>query len=122
MWRVLAPGGRLALSVFGPIDHNPATFALAAALDHHLGAEAARVKRTEHALADTEQLRGLVVHVGFYNVVIETVTKSMRFPSPSEYVRVQLAATPLASYLARYDATARERLVNALIEEVRGSA
>lgn len=118
MRRVLAPDGRLALSVFGPIEHNPATFALAAALDRHLGAAAARVKRTEHALADPEQLRGLVVAAGFDNVVIETVTKRMRFPSATEYVRIQLAATPLAGFVAQYDAPAQEQIVNALVVEV----
>jgi ubiquinone/menaquinone biosynthesis C-methylase UbiE len=118
MRRVLAPAGRLALSVFGPIEHNPATCALATALDHHLGADAARVKRTEHALADPEQLRILVAQNGFRDVVVETLTKWMHFPSPIEYVRIQLAATPLASFVAQYDATAQEQLVNALVAEV----
>src|SRR5262249_19261684 len=35
--RVLAPGGRLGLNVYGEIEHNPAAFALAQALDRHLG-------------------------------------------------------------------------------------
>jgi ubiquinone/menaquinone biosynthesis C-methylase UbiE len=118
MRRVLAPNGRLALTVYGLIEHNPATFALAAALDQRLGAEAARVKRTEHALANTDQLRGLVVDAGFQNVVIDTVTKWMHYPSPSEYVRIQLAATPLASFVAQDDAAAREQLVDALVAEV----
>src|SRR5262249_20266066 len=89
MRRVLVPGGRLALTVYGPIEHNPATCALTASLDRHLGAEAARVKRSEHALADAEHLRGLVVRAGLGDVLIETITKRMHFPSPTEYVRIQ---------------------------------
>jgi ubiquinone/menaquinone biosynthesis C-methylase UbiE len=48
MWRVLAPAGRVALSVFTAIEHTPATNALADALDRHLGAAASQTKRSEH--------------------------------------------------------------------------
>src|SRR5262249_10329135 len=72
----------------------------------------------EHALADAEHLRGLVVRAGLGDVLIETITKRMHFPSPTEYVRIQLAATPLARFVDRYDAAAREHLVNALVVEV----
>ena len=52
MRRVLVTGGRLGLTVYGPIEHNPAMFALAGALDRHLGPDASVTKRAEHALAD----------------------------------------------------------------------
>jgi ubiquinone/menaquinone biosynthesis C-methylase UbiE len=116
--RVLVPAGRLALNVFGLIEHNPATHALANALDRHVGPEASVAKRTEHALADTEELHTLVAGVGFRDVVIRTARKLVRFPSPADYVRVQLAATPLASLIAQQDAAREDRLVGALIEDV----
>jgi ubiquinone/menaquinone biosynthesis C-methylase UbiE len=118
MRRVLVPDGRLAVSVFGPIEHSPATHALANALDRHVGPEASVVKRTEHALADTEALRTQVTGAGFRDIVIHTASKLARFPSPADYVRIQLAATPLASLIAQQDAVRRERLVGALIEDV----
>ena len=65
MRRVLVPDGRLVFNVFGPIEHNPATHALADALDRHVGPDASVAKRTEHALADTEELRTLVTGVSF---------------------------------------------------------
>jgi SAM-dependent methyltransferase len=105
MRRVLASGGRLALNVFGPIEHNPATHALADALDRHVGPDASIAKRTEHALADEARLRALVERAGFGEVAIETATKAVRFPSAADYVRVQLAATPLAGVMAARRAT-----------------
>jgi ubiquinone/menaquinone biosynthesis C-methylase UbiE len=116
--RVLVPGGRLALNVFGPIEHNPATHALADALDRHIGAHASVAKRTEHALADTAELHVLVAAAGFDDVVIRTATRSVRFPSPDDYVRIQLAATPLAAVIGEHDAEERSRLIAVLVEDV----
>jgi ubiquinone/menaquinone biosynthesis C-methylase UbiE len=118
MRRVLAAGGRLALNVFGPIEHNPATHALSEALDRHVGPRASLAKRTEHALADATQLRAMVEQAGFRDVAIATATKAVRFPSSADYVRIQLAATPLASLVAARDADGRDRLVEALIDDV----
>jgi ubiquinone/menaquinone biosynthesis C-methylase UbiE len=113
MRRVLAPDGLLALNAFGPIEHNPATHALARALDRHLDPGASVAKRTEHALADATQLRALVAQAGFEGVAIETATKAVRFPSVADYVRIQLAATPLASVISNDD-----RRVGALVGDV----
>ena len=118
MRRVLVPDGRLAVSVFGPIEHSPATHALANALDRHIGPEASVAKRNEHALADTDASVALVTGAGFRDIVIRTTSKLARFPSPADYVRIQLAATPLAGLIALQDAVRRERLVGALIEDV----
>jgi SAM-dependent methyltransferase len=99
MRRVLAPGGRLGLNVYGPIEHNPATFALAQALDRHLGPDASRIKRAEHALADAALLRTLAAGAGFTQITVVTETRTVRFASASDYVHIQLTATPLARLL-----------------------
>ena len=99
MRRVAVTGGRLGLTVYGPIEHNPATFALAGALDRHLGPGASVAKRAEHALADPALLATLAAGAGFSRVQIVTTTRIIRFASVSDCVRIQLTATPLASLL-----------------------
>ena len=116
--RVLVPNGRVALNVFGPIEHNPATYALAAALDRHVRPGASLAKRNEHALADIDELRALMVEAHFRDVLADTASKSVRFPSVADYVLIQFAATPLVTLVARYDAPARDRLVEAVVEDV----
>jgi SAM-dependent methyltransferase len=116
--RVVAASGRLALSVFGPIEHNPATHALSDALDRRVRPGASAAKRAEHALADTAMLDDLLTAAGFGRVDIQTVRKLVRFPSPGEYVRVQLAATPLASVLDGDPPGRREELVGLLVGDV----
>jgi ubiquinone/menaquinone biosynthesis C-methylase UbiE len=116
--RVLVPGGRLALNVFGPIEHNPATHALSDALDRRVRPGASLTKRTEHALADVDELRALVAEPGFDDVEIDTVTKLIRFPSARHYVQAQLTATPLATLMAQYDEDARRRVENSVVHDV----
>jgi ubiquinone/menaquinone biosynthesis C-methylase UbiE len=118
MRRVLMPGGRLGLNVYGPIEHNPAAFALAQALDRHLGPDASRTKRAEHALADAALLRTLTGEAGFKRIKIVTETRTVRFASVSDYVRIQLMATPLASLLQHRPAGTGQRLAAVLIADV----
>jgi hypothetical protein len=49
------------------------------------------------------------------------VTKLVRYPSPEHFVHIQLAATPVASLVAELDPPSRDRVVDALIEEVRAA-
>src|SRR5690242_5320561 len=118
MRRVLMPGGRLGVSVYGPIEHNPATFALAEALDRHLGPDASMTKRAEHALADAALLRTLAGEAGFKRIKIVTETRIVRFASVSDYVRIQLTATPLASLPPHQPGRPGQRLVEVLIADV----
>jgi ubiquinone/menaquinone biosynthesis C-methylase UbiE len=118
MRRVLIPGGRLGVSVYGPVEHNPATFALAQALDRYLGPDASMTKRAEHALADAALLRTLAGDAGFRRIKIVTETRTVRFASVSDYVRIQLAATPLASLLPHQPGEPGQRLAQVLIAEV----
>jgi len=119
--RVLAPGGRLALSVFSALENNPAPHALANALDHRVSNAAAEIKRSEHVLADTAALRQLVEGAGFNAVTIETTTQTIHFPSVREYVRIQLAATPIAGLLQTVGEDERESLVDALTKDMAAS-
>jgi SAM-dependent methyltransferase len=118
MRRVLVPGGRLGLSVYGPIEHNPATFALAQALDRYLGPDASVTKRAEHALADPTLLRTLAADAGFTRITIVTETRTVRFASTTDYVRIQLTATPLARLLPDQPGRPGQPLTELLIADV----
>jgi ubiquinone/menaquinone biosynthesis C-methylase UbiE len=118
MRRVLAAGGRLGLSVYGPIEHNPATFALAQALDRHLGPDASVTKRAEHALADSDLLRALADDAGFKRIKIVTEIRTVRFAAAADYVHIQLSATPLASLLQNEPGRPGQPLVELLIADV----
>src|SRR4029453_4412577 len=94
------------------------TKALADALDRRVGRGASAVKRAEHSLANTGELRRLAADAGFQEAEVQGVPKTIRFPSPRLYVRIQLTATPLAGPVAALEAGAREALVDAIAGDI----
>jgi len=100
MRRVLCESGRAALNVYSPIERTPGANAFVRALDEVLGPEASRIKRGEHSFANQAQLERLLRDAGFGAIDVQTVTKSIVFPSVADYVRFQLLATPMTALLA----------------------
>jgi ubiquinone/menaquinone biosynthesis C-methylase UbiE len=119
MKRVLAPSGRLALSVYSAIEHTPAAYAFVRALDRRLGSDASSTKRAEHVFADADELATLVGAAGFGQVQVVTVTQRITFPSVLDYVRFQLIASPMASLLSGRDSTARETAIADIASETK---
>jgi SAM-dependent methyltransferase len=107
MRRVLAPGGRLAASVWSRIEASPGMAALVTALERHVGSAAANNRRAPFALGDAGALRDLVVGAGWRDVSVRTLVETARFPSPEALVEAQLAATPLATLGALTEAARR---------------
>ena len=60
----------------------------------------------------------LAVRAGFGDITIDTVRHEIHFPSAREYVRIQLAATPLATLMPDLPHERQARLVDAVVAEV----
>ena len=118
MRRVLAPTGRIGVSVFAEIERNPVAHALSEALDRKVGEGASAAKRSEHALGDGDLLRSLICDAGFARARVETAAITSRYPSVGDYVRFQLLATPLAAVLDSYDQPQRDRVATLLADEL----
>ena len=99
MRRVVRERGRIALSVYSPIERTPGANAFVSALDEVLGPEASRIKRGEHSFASPAQLEKLLDDSGFGTVDVQTVVQTISFPSVRDYVRFQLLATPMTVLL-----------------------
>jgi SAM-dependent methyltransferase len=112
MRRVLGPGGRLALSVWRPIDGSPGFAVLAQALSRHIGAEAGALMTSgPFGLGQAEQLHGLIAGAGFREIAIHPVVKTLRYPSPDEFVRRYVAGSALAGPVAAASEGARTALL-----------
>ena len=117
MRRVLSPSGRVALSVYSPIERTPGANAFVLALDRALGPNASKIKRGEHSFSAPEELRELLIEAGFAKVEVQTVVKLIAFPSVLDYVRFQLLATPMAALLSNRDEADRQAAIKTIALE-----
>ena len=92
MRRVLAPGGRLALSVWRSIDNTPGFHVLEEKLALRIGNE--RAALPPFSLGDGQLLRALVTGAGFLEVRVEGDVKLTRFLTAEHFVRSVVGGAP----------------------------
>jgi ubiquinone/menaquinone biosynthesis C-methylase UbiE len=120
MRRVMSQSGRVALSVYSPIEGTPGAHAFVLALDSVLGEGASGIKRGEHSFGNPDQLLHLLRDAGFAGADVQTVTQTIEFPSVLDYVRFQLLATPMASLLKDRDERDRQAAIASIAAETEG--
>jgi ubiquinone/menaquinone biosynthesis C-methylase UbiE len=120
MHRVLTFSGRLALSVYSPIERTPGANAFVLALDRVLGPTASKIKRGEHSFNAPDELRELLTEAGFCKVEVQTVVQQIEFPSVLDYVRFQLLATPMAALLSNRNEADRQAAIKTIALETVG--
>jgi ubiquinone/menaquinone biosynthesis C-methylase UbiE len=98
MARVLAPGGRLALNVWGALDRQPFYVALVDGIVEFLGEEAAKSAfALPFSLNTAAELRMLASDAGLDRISIRFEQRTMRYPVPAKMVSGFMIATPIAS-------------------------
>jgi SAM-dependent methyltransferase len=108
MRRVLAPSGRLILTVPGP---TPQLFVIMGeALARYIGAEAAGFVNHVFSLHDSAELRNLINGTGFRDVSVQASTASLRLPAPEEFLWQYVHSTPLAGAVAHLNEERRGSL------------
>ncbi len=114
--RVLAPGGRLGLSVWQGLDRHPFYATLDRVIERRAGISALR---TIFALGDEAELRALLEGAGFAEVAIQSVSMTARFPNPAGFLAGEIdldtAAIPSMQSL---DERERRALTEAIGEEM----
>ncbi len=112
--RVLRPRGRLALAVWGHLDHNPWPKAMSVALGVELGDDARRGSESICGLGDPEQVDGLITSAGFDDVEAVEVQLTATHPDVREAIDGQLAALPSAGAIDALGQPRRNRIIDAM--------
>ena len=99
VWRVLRPGGRLAIAVWDVLDHSPGYAAMVALLQRLFGGAIADQLRAPFALGEAEILRSLFADAGLTEVTIITLNGTARFPSLEAWVRTDVKGWTLADLI-----------------------
>ena len=96
MWRVLAPGGRLAAAVWMAFERSVGDVALAEITRRLIGDEAAESFKAPYVLGDEDELLELFHSAGIMDARVETREGSFFFSSIDEFVRVWVKGWVLA--------------------------
>lgn len=90
MYRVLKPGGTIAIAVWGALEMNPAYATVVDILQVQVGPAAADAVRLPFCLGNPYELVDGMTKSGFEGVTVETETKEARFPSRQHMVEAEL--------------------------------
>jgi SAM-dependent methyltransferase len=99
MWRVLAPGGRLAVAVWAPLERATAYCALADIARRRTTDAAATMLAAPFVLGDEAELLSLFDAAGIAGAAVTTHEGHGRFASIDEFVRAEVKGTPLDDLL-----------------------
>ena len=110
MWRVLRPGGRIAVAVWDSLANTPGYAAMASLLERLFGAALAKELEAPFCLGDTALLRDLALQAGWSEPRVRRVEGSARFASIRDWVHTDVRGWTLAE---KIDDAQYERLLQA---------
>lgn len=96
MARVLAPGGRVALVVWGSVERQVVHSAMIETVAKFLGTEAKRTFDMPFSLNTREELHTLADQAGFKDVKVRFEQRTTRIPDAAEFIVGFLQANPIA--------------------------
>jgi SAM-dependent methyltransferase len=109
IWRVLKPGGRMGIMVWGALEHCPGQVAILQAWTKLVSPEQNANLDPMHSMGDPTILQSLLEPAGFKEIDVQANTGSMRWPSAEFLAR---------SYGAIGGVSAEEPLRTAIIRDV----
>ena len=99
--RVVRPGGRLAVAVWGPVEENPAFSALADSLHRRGGVRAVAAVHWLSSLSRPDDLRALLSEAGFDQLHVRRRTAVAEIPSMDSLLGWFLGTFPLGAAIRR---------------------
>lgn len=116
MFRVLKPGGSLAIAVWNSVDQNPAYADIIAVLQEQVGTAAADALRLPYSLGNTDEVTSVLGNSGFVGISVETKIVPARFPSSRHMVEAELRG-----WLPLFDIFLSEAEINEVLVESDGT-
>jgi SAM-dependent methyltransferase len=118
MYRVLKPGGRVAVSLWCDIRESPYFNELAQAVTNHIGAETAAGLRAAFSFSDSETIHALLTGAGLKNVKATVRQLDIELPKPRDFVLRHVSATPMSAGFHAASEDARQAVIHDVSEQL----
>jgi ubiquinone/menaquinone biosynthesis C-methylase UbiE len=118
MYRILKPGGRVAVSLWCDIQQSPYFHVLVQAVTKNIGAETAAGLRAAFGLSDSEAIRALLTKAGFKNVKATVKELHLGLAKPQDFVLQHVSATPMSTGVDAASEEARRAVVRDVSEQL----
>ena len=112
MFRVLKPGGSLAIAIWNSVEQNPAYADIIAVLQEQVGTAAADALRLPYSLGNSDEVTTVLGKSGFTSINVETQVESAQFPSSRQMVEAELRG-----WLPLFDINLSEAKINDVLLE-----
>lgn len=90
MFRVLKPGGRLAIAVWNSIEENPAYREVVSILDKQVGEAAADAVRLPYTMGNFSGITAILTETGFHGIAVKTEQETASFPGARQMVEADI--------------------------------
>jgi ubiquinone/menaquinone biosynthesis C-methylase UbiE len=120
MARVLSPGGRVSLNVWGALDRQVFYVALIDGIGTFLGAEAKTAFDLAFSLNTADELRKLAGDAGLRNIHVRFEHRSMRYSNAGEMATGFMQATPIAGKFLALSEAKQRAFAEHVSERLRG--
>ncbi|OPX64791.1 MAG: ubiquinone/menaquinone biosynthesis methyltransferase [Methanoregula sp. PtaB.Bin085] len=118
MARVLAPGGRLALSVWGRAEKSPHVGIICDVFRDYFGEDSTTIFKVACSLSDPAVLRNLAGDAGFTGISIRSGVKIARHPSPAELLPAYFSAFPVAAQISALPEEERDGMFRCMMTQL----
>lgn len=120
MARVLVPGGRLALNVWGALERQPFHAAVISAIGTFLGADARAAFDLAFSLNTAEELRRLATFVRLGEIQVRFEHRTLRYPVTGMLVAGFMGATPVTTQFTALPDDRKQAFVDHVVETLAG--
>ncbi|MCB0214433.1 MAG: methyltransferase domain-containing protein [Anaerolineae bacterium] len=118
MRRVVKPSGRVAVSLWCPIEESPYFYTLVETIARHIGLETAAGLKSAFALSDADEIYELIEAAGFEQIEMTVRQLNLPLPNLAEFVPRHISATPMAASFRQAPPAIQERIVQDVIAEL----
>ena len=117
-YRVLAPSGRIAMSIWD--GHSAYTKALCAAVEKFISPEIAKKQRRQRETPSADRLIASVSEAGFRNVNVARQQLLIKVPLATKFVPLHLGSMPIANAFQSLPDEEKEALIADVADTLRG--